>query len=174
MTARILQLSVKPRTPGEHGLPKRPVPALRVGASGAEGDYNKYRTRKLGGDPDQALLVLTEEVIQRLNAEGWPVGPGDLGENLTLGAVAEAELGPGVRLRAGEVVLELTGPCDPCTELHSLPYVGHAKGEAFVRTLLGRRGWYARVLAGGELRPGDSMELTQGQPSTLGTVTDLP
>jgi MOSC domain-containing protein YiiM len=163
MTARILQLSVKPRTPGEHGLPKRPVPALNVSASGAVGDYNKYRTRKLHGDPAQALLVLTEEVIAGLNAEGWPVRPGDLGENLTLSALPEAELGPGARLGSDEVVLEITGPCDPCTELHSLPYVGHAKGEAFVRTLLGRRGWYARVVTGGELRTGGDVEILKAR-----------
>ena len=35
--------------------------------------------------------------------------------------------------------------------MYSLPYIGPARGPAFVRALVGRRGWYARVLAGGLL-----------------------
>ncbi len=152
MTGRILQLSIKPETPGEFGLPKRAVSELRVTARGAEGDYNHYRTRTLGGDPDQAILVVTKEVLDRLRTEGWPVAPGDLGENITLAGVAESSLVPGTRLALGDVHLEITKRCEPCTELHSLPYVGKARGAEFVKSMVDRRGWYARVLAEGALR----------------------
>lgn len=149
MTARLLQLSTKPKTPGEHGLPKRAVPELWITAEGAAGDYNHYRATTLGGDPDQAILVITLEVLDGLRREGWPVGPGDLGENLTLDGVPEALLRPGTLLKLGEVRLEISKRCEPCTELHTLPYVGKRRGKDFVRTMVDRRGWYARVLAGG-------------------------
>ena len=152
MTGTILRLSIKPKTPGEFGHPKQAVPTLTITAQGAEGDYNHYRATTLKGDPDQAILVLTQEVLDQLQAEGWPVQAGDLGENLTLGGVAEASLMPGARLELGEVRLEITKPCEPCTELHSLPYAGKARGAEFVRTMVDRRGWYARVLRGGQVR----------------------
>jgi len=159
MTGRILRLSIKPKTPGEHGLPKRAVPSLTLNAQGAEGDYNRYRARTLAGDPDQAILVLTQEVLDQLNVEGWPVAAGDIGENLTLGGIAEASLVPGAQLAIGEVRLEITKPCEPCTELHSLPYVGEARGTEFVRTMVDRRGWFARVLAGGVVAVGAAVQL---------------
>lgn len=151
MTGRVIQLGVKPKTPGQYGLPKHPVPALVVSASGAEGDYNRYRTEELQGDADQALLLLTEQVLEQLRAEGWPVAPGDLGENVTLGGIEEGSLHPGVRLRLGAVVVEITKACVPCSELYALPYVGKERGPAMVKALMGRRGWYARVHAGGRL-----------------------
>jgi MOSC domain-containing protein YiiM len=150
----VRRLSVKPQTEGERGLPKRAVPELRITAAGAEGDYNHYRTTKVKGDPDLAILVLTEEVIEALRREGWPVEPGDLGENLTLAGVPEASLKPGARLTIGEVVLEVSQPCDPCSETYVLPYVGRDKGPEFVRTLVGRRGWFTRVLSPGTIVAG--------------------
>lgn len=156
----VQRLSVKPRTPGQRGLPKQAVPRLRITPAGAEGDYNHYRSTKVHGDPDLAILVLTREVIDTLRAEGWPVEPGDLGENLTLDGVQETVLKPGCRLRIGEVLLEVSQPCDPCTEVYVLPYVGKAKGPAFVRTLTGRRGWFTRVLESGEIVPGATVEVT--------------
>jgi MOSC domain-containing protein YiiM len=165
MTGRILQLSTKPETPGEHGLPKRAVTELRVTTQGAEGDYNRYRSRTLGGDPDQAILVVTEELLSQLRREGWPVAPGDLGENLTLAGVAESNLVPGTRLEIGEVRLEISKPCEPCTELHSLPYVGEARGAEFVRTMVDRRGWYARVLRGGVIRLDAAVRIEAGPPA---------
>ena len=157
MIARILQLNVKPATPGEHGLPKRPVPQLRVGPEGAAGDFNAYRTRKLGGDLDQALLLVTLSTLEQLNREGWPVRPGDLGENLTLDGIADTALRPGTRLRGDSLSLQVTKACDPCDELYILPYVGRERGPEFLRTMTGRRGWYARVLSGGEIRVGESL-----------------
>jgi MOSC domain-containing protein YiiM len=161
VAGHLLRLSVKPRIQGEHGLPKFAVDELRVTGDGAQGDYNNYRMRKLAGDPNQAILVLTDEIIRQLNAEGWPVRPGDLGENLTLGGVPEASLQAGTRLVLGEVCLELTLRCDPCTELYTLPYVGAERGPEFVRTLVDRRGWYARVISPGVLRPDTPVAVTQ-------------
>jgi MOSC domain-containing protein YiiM len=164
--AAIVQLSVKPQVPGQAGLPKRAVPILRITPDGAEGDYNHYRTRKRGGDRDQAVLVVTQDLLSALTAEGWPVQPGDLGENLTISGLREADLGPGVRLQVGEVSLAITKRCDPCTELYNLPYVGKERGPAFLEAMAGSRGWYAKVLAPGVLRPGATVTLSPVAPVT--------
>ena len=159
MTGYLVQLSSKPRTSGEHGLPKRAVPELDISTNGAAGDYNHYRTRTLHGDPDQAILLVTQDLLGQLNAEGWPVAPGHLGENLTLGDIRESALRPGVRLQVGQVLLEVSKACDPCDELYTLPYIGSVRGPAFLRATAGRRGWYARVLAGGRVALVSSVSL---------------
>ena len=175
MRARILQLNVKPETPGEHGLPKHAVPRLRVGPEGATGDFNTFRSRKLGGDPDQALLLVTLSTLQQLNQEGWPVRPGDLGENLTLDGIADTALRPGTRLRADSLYLQVTKACDPCDELYELPYVGRERGPEFLRTMTGRRGWYARVLSGGEMasRPTGALVADRSGASTAFALWNL-
>lgn len=154
MTASISRLSIKPRVEGEVGLPKQAVPIIRIDSTGVEGDYNHYRATQQHGDPEQALLLVTEELLSQLNAAGWPVQPGDLGENLTLRGVPEESLKPGVRFEIGEIRVEVTKPCDPCDNLYHLPYVGREKGPAFLKATLGRRGWFARVVNGGEIRTG--------------------
>lgn len=162
MSGRILQMSVKSKTPGQRGLPKRAVTHLEIQATGAVGDFNHYRTEELPGDLDQAVLVLTDEILTALGAEGWPVRPGDLGENLTLADIPEADLKPGVRLRLGEVLLEISLACDPCTVLYALPYVGSGRGPEFIRALHGRRGWYSRVIRPGTVGPTTPVEVVSG------------
>ena len=155
----LLQINAKPRSAGHPGLPKQSCPSLQITVAGVEGDYNYYRARKLKHDPAQAVLIVTEEVLLRLNAEGWPVKLGDLGENLTV-RVAESSLVPGSRVEVGEVVMEVSLACDPCQELYTLPFVGQEKGAAFLRTMVGLRGWYARVLAEGTVVPGMPVRVT--------------
>jgi MOSC domain-containing protein YiiM len=159
MTGIVLRTSIKPRIPGQRGLPKPSVPALEVTPRGAVGDFNCYRAEQMPDDLDQALLLLTEEVLHGLQSEGWPVQPGDLGENLTLAGVPERMLAPGVRLRIADVLLEVSLACDPCTTLYALPYVGRERGPEFLRRLNGRRGWYARVLQPGLVTPGSPVVL---------------
>jgi MOSC domain-containing protein YiiM len=157
--ARIVQLHLKPREGRARGLPKRAVPSLYITPAGVEGDFNRWRTEEADGDPDQAVLILSEETLADLRTEGWPVEPGHLGENLTVAGLPRDALQSGAQVRLGEVVLELSKPCDPCTVLYSLPYVGVDRGPAFLRTLQGRRGWFARVLRGGTVRPDMAVEL---------------
>jgi MOSC domain-containing protein YiiM len=159
VTGSIARLSIKPRVPGEVGLPKGAVASLEVGESGAAGDYNHYRSTSLKGDPEQALLLVTEDLLAQLNRDGWPVKPGDLGENLTLRDIPEAELRPGVRLGIGGIEIEVTKACDPCDNLYHLPYVGREKGPAFLKATVGRRGWYARVLAPGVIQVGATVHI---------------
>jgi MOSC domain-containing protein YiiM len=165
---RIAQLHLKPREGRARGLPKRLVPQLSITPAGVDGDFNRWRTEEAGGDPDQAVLLLTEEILTQLRAEGWPVQPGHLGENLTLADLPPDALQPGARVHVGEVVLEVSKPCDPCTVLYGLPYVGIERGPAFLRTLHGRRGWFARVLHGGTVRAGMPLEVTKPSHPTPG------
>ena len=79
MTARatIAQISVSPG-----GVPKLPVPAARVTELGLEGDA--HREMEVHGGPERALCLFALEQIRALQAEGHPVVPGALGENLTI------------------------------------------------------------------------------------------
>src|SRR3954468_13106895 len=115
MTARIVQLSLKPREGRARGLPKRAVGQLTITTDGVEGDFNRWRTEKANGDPDQAVLLHSVEGLAQLRAEGWPIEPGDLGENLTVADLPGDLLRPGARIESGAVILEVSKACDPCT-----------------------------------------------------------
>jgi MOSC domain-containing protein YiiM len=166
---RVVQLHLKPREGRARGLPKRAVSHLTITPQGVEGDFNRWRTEKASGDPDQAVLLLSQEILADLRAEGWPVQPGELGENLTVADIPPGSLQPGARVRVGELLLEVSKACDPCTILYSLPYVGLARAPAFLRTLKGRRGWFARVLQGGTIRPEMPIEVMEPSAPTPAT-----
>lgn len=156
---RVVRLGAKPRVAGEHGLPKPEVTEATVSSQGIGGDYNLYRQTQRAGDPAMALLLLPLETVEELTREGWPVSPGDLGENVTTAGIPYDRLAPRQRLRIGAVVAETSKACDPCDNLYLLPYVGRERGPAFLKATLGRRGWYARVLEPGRIRKGDPVEL---------------
>ncbi|HEV2318048.1 MAG TPA: MOSC domain-containing protein [Thermoplasmata archaeon] len=151
----VFQLSRKSEVPGQRGLPKLPIATARATPAGLEGDFNRYRHEEDSDDPRCALLLMPLETLRQLNAEGWPVRPGDLGENITSHGIAYNEITVGQRYRIGEVLTEVSKPCDPCHNLTELPYVGTAREAEFLRTMHGRRGWYLRVLDGGTLRVDD-------------------
>ena len=159
MRGRVVQVHRKAKQGRARGVPKQAVAEITITAEGVEGDFNRWRTEKANGDPDQAVLLLSDETLADLRTEGWPVQRGELGENVTMAGIAPTALGPGVRVHLGEVVLEVSKPCDPCTVLYSLPYVGLERGPGFIRTLQGRRGWFARVVRGGTIQPEMAIEV---------------
>jgi len=153
----IQQINVKPQIKGEHGLPKKRVDSAFVVRAGLEGDFNVYRHEELLDDPDQALLIMPIETIRELNSEGWPIKPGDLGENFTTSGIPYQAFSVGKVFAAGRVRFQITKACDPCDNLFLLPYVGTAKGSDFLKVMLGRRGWYAKVLEEGHVKSGVSL-----------------
>jgi len=154
-TGKVFELHRKPEAPGEHGLPKPTVPKAFVSRSGVTGDFNRYRHEVKQDDEAMAILLIPRETLEQLGREGWPVRSGDLGENITTEGIPYDSFSPGRRFRVGDSVLEVSKACTPCDNLYLLPYVGPARGPEFLKVMLDRRGWYARVLQEGWIRTGD-------------------
>jgi MOSC domain-containing protein YiiM len=153
-----VQINRKARTIGEAGLPKVPVLAVRISRGGVEGDFNVYRHERKNDTSDRALLLYPSETLAALNAEGWPVAPGDIGENLTIDGIPYDAMKPGTRWAVGPaLVLEISEACNPCKTLGKLPYIGAEKVDRFMATMKGRRGWYARVVKEGIVTAGDAV-----------------
>ena len=155
MEPSVLQINKKLETKKEVGLPKISIDEAKVSLTGIDGDFNRFRSTKKNNDPKMALLVLTSDIINELNNEGWPIKPGDLGENLTLTDIDYRSLAPNQKYAIGSTKIEISFICDPCSNLKALPYVGKEKVNDFIKTLLNRRGWYAKVLKAGRIVKGD-------------------
>ncbi|MBM4381070.1 MAG: MOSC domain-containing protein [Deltaproteobacteria bacterium] len=107
---------------------------------GLEGD--RHAARRKGGKRQVLLLEA------RAHAE-LRVPPGALKENLVVDGVPLESLPVGQRLLVGaDVVLEVTGECEPCRKLKALRPGLMAESER-------RRGQLARVLVGGTVQEGD-------------------
>ncbi|MBT3590539.1 MAG: MOSC domain-containing protein [Candidatus Marinimicrobia bacterium] len=155
---KILQINVKPNVFNEHGLPKIPVDDVFVSNMGVSGDYNNYRTNKKDRNPDMAVLLYPDESIKELNGENWPIKRGDIGENFTISGILHSHFSPGQQFQLGECILEISFECDPCHNLAVLPYVGEDKLNEFIKTLMHRRGWYAKVIKEGTVKTGDPIQ----------------
>ena len=150
--ARIVQLSVS-----NGGVPKQAVENVRVTALGLEGDA--HRDREHHGGPERAVCLFAMEAIRALQAEGHPLAPGALGENVTLEGLDWSAMQPGARLRlGGEVLLEITRYATPCFNIRPAFRDGDYSLVSQKRHP-GRSRVYARVLETGTLRRGDPARL---------------
>ena len=132
----VFQVNVKSETPGEVGLPKVSVTTTIITARGLDGDYNRFRLNKKQNDPDMAVMLISMDILNDLNNEGWPVMPGDLGENLTLENINYSSIQPGQKYEIGSAEIEISIICDPCTNLSALSYVKNEKVSEFIKTLI--------------------------------------
>jgi MOSC domain-containing protein YiiM len=148
MTGRIVQINVS-----AGGVPKRAVPRARVTRLGIEGD--RHRNARLHGGPDRALCLFSIEQIEALQAEGHPVEPGTLGENLTLAGLDWASVRPADVFRLGEEVLvEVTCFTSPCLNVRAA-FLDGAHSRVSQTQHPGWSRVYARVLGPGEIAAGD-------------------
>jgi MOSC domain-containing protein YiiM len=158
----VYRINVKAETPGERGIPKRPVDSAWVKHNGIVGDFNRYRHEEKHDDADMAILILALETIQQLNGEGWKVDAGDLGENFTTRGIPYETFAVDKRYRIGEAIVQISKVCDPCSNLYLLPYVGKEKAN-FIKVMYGRRGWYARVEREGKVKRADKIQELRAQ-----------
>ena len=140
------------------GVPKRRVTGANVSRLGLLGDAQNDTIGH--GGPERAVCVYSLERIHALQTEGHPIDVGTAGENVTLEGIDWDLVVPGARLRLGEsVILEVASFTSPCKTIGESFIDGR-----FVRILQKLHpGWsrvYARVLSEGEIRCGDSVEVT--------------
>jgi MOSC domain-containing protein YiiM len=145
---------------GRGGVPKGPVAEARVGWRGIAGDVQ--RTRAHHGRPFQALCLWSAEVIDRLRADGHPIGYGSAGENVTVTGIDWDEVRPGVGLRVGDASCEVWAYAVPCAKNARWMHDGdvsrlHHEREQDVGGAVSRV--YARVTEPGVVRPGDVVVL---------------
>lgn len=100
------------------------------------------------GSTRQVLLMDLETL------EEFGIAPGRARENITTRGIALGKLPLGQRLRAGEVLLEVTKPCTPC---HLMDEIRQGLQEA----IRGRRGLLCRVVEPGRIRRGDRIEVEE-------------
>jgi MOSC domain-containing protein YiiM len=141
------------------GVPKRRIGDAKVSRLGLQGDAQSDKKHHGGGE--RAVCVYSLERIHALQAEGHPIDVGTVGENVTVEGIDWDLVVPGARFLLGEeVILEVTDFTDPCKTIRESFIDGK-----FVRISEKLHpGWsrvYARVLAEGEIRFGDSVELTR-------------
>ncbi len=97
---------------GDGGVPKAPVDAVGVDWSGVAGD--RQHDRRNHGRPFQALCLWSTEVVAAFRADGHPLAPGLAGENVSITGLPWERVRPGVQLRLGDVLAEVSSYAIPC------------------------------------------------------------
>lgn len=139
------------------GVPKLAVREGTVNELGIVGDV--HTVPDIHGGPERALCLFSLERILELQVEGNPIFPGAVGENVTISGIDWQNVVPGVQLALGdEVLVEITSYTTPCNTIPAYFVAGQFQRIA-QRLYPGWSRVYARVLKGGQLRIGQTVEL---------------
>ena len=158
---RLDKIYVRP----DRGLPcLLKAQVLAIANRGLEGDRaTLHPSAQTNGSKRQVTLLQAEhlEVIGALT--GQPrIDPALLRRNLVvsgLNLMAAKALfkDQPMHLFIGEVVLEVTGPCEPCSRME------HVLGTGGYNAMRGHGGITARIVQGGLLRTGDAVKVMPAQ-----------
>ena len=153
-----------------HTFGKTPQSRVRLLAgSGVEGDAHagatvKHRSR-VRADPTQPNLrqvhLIHAELLDALNAAGFTVSAGALGENVLTRGLYLLGLPTGTRLYLGSAVVEVTGLRNPCGQLDRFQngLLAAVLDRDADGNLFRKAGIMGVVLKGGEIGPGDEIGL---------------
>ena len=152
-----------------HTLSKPSEGSIRLLAGlGVEGDAHmgvtvKHRSR-VAKDPTAPNLrqvhLIHAELFDELEAAGFRLAPGVMGENVTTRGVDLLGLPLGARLRLGaEAVVEITGLRNPCAQLNKIQpgLMAATLDRDADGNLVRKAGIMGIVLAAGEVKSGDEI-----------------
>jgi MOSC domain-containing protein YiiM len=159
VTGRILQVNIS-----RGGLPKRAIADGNLTVDGIDGD--SWAHPEIHGGRSKAVLLIAFETIEALRANGFPVYPGALGENLTTEGLDPARWRMGQQYVAGEAIIELTTIRVPCSSLNVYGpaiqteiYDGNVNVGDSNSPRWALSGFYARVVRPGLVFPGNVISL---------------
>ena len=139
LTAKVIAVCISP----QKGTRKEIVSAANL----IEG--HGFKNDAHAGGWHRQVSLLAQESVDKMLAKGAKVGPGSFAENITTGGIDLTQLKVGQLFRVGkDAVLEITQIGKEC---HDRCAIYHQVGDC----VMPREGVFARVLKGGEIRPGD-------------------
>jgi MOSC domain-containing protein YiiM len=122
---------------------------------------HRSRVRRDPGQPNlRQVHLIQAELLDELNAAGFKVTAGQLGENVTTRELDLLALATGTRLHVGEnAVIEVTGLRNPCEQLNGIQpdLMERVLGRDSAGNLVRRCGVMGVVIASGVVRPGDEV-----------------
>lgn len=141
-----------------------------VAGLGVEGDAHLGKTvqhrSRVRKDPTQPNLrqvhLMHAEFHDELNASGFHVSAGDLGENITTRGVELLGLPTGTQLHLGDtVIVEVTGLRNPCEQLNGFQdgLMNACVYKDDNGNIVRKAGIMSIVLVGGEIRVSDSIRV---------------
>ncbi|AMJ63727.1 molybdenum cofactor biosysynthesis protein [Bosea sp. PAMC 26642] len=155
-----------------HRFSKSVQSSIRLLAGlGIEGDAHcgatvKHRSR-VAVDPTQPNLrqvhLLQAELLDEVNAAGFDVAPGQMGENILTRGLDLLRLPVGARLRLGaDALVEITGLRNPCSQIETFRpgLLAAVLGRDAHGKLVRKAGIMGIVLEGGEVGSGAKIQLT--------------
>jgi MOSC domain-containing protein YiiM len=134
------------------GVPKLHVQSTRITVNGL--DTDRHTDPVHHGGPDRAVCLFSMERIVALQAEGQPIYPGSVGENLTLTGIEWDSMVPGVSLDIADVRLMITEFTTPCRTIRD-SFTEHHISRISQKVNPGWSRVYARVLREGVVSVGD-------------------
>jgi len=141
------------------------VAGLGVEEDAHQGETVKHRSRLAKGAhlPNlRQVHLIHAELHDELREAGFAVAPGQMGENVTTRGVDLLGLPTGTRLRLGETAtVEITGLRNPCKQLEGIQsgLMAATLDRDEEGHLVRKAGIMGIVLAGGEVRPGDAVQV---------------
>ncbi|MEM7346687.1 MAG: MOSC domain-containing protein [Chloroflexota bacterium] len=168
MTAKVTAVS----SSASHSFSKSNAASIQLLAGlGVEGDAHagktvKHRSR-VARDPTQPNLrqihLVHAELHDELREAGFDILAGDMGENVTTRGVDLLGLPTGSRLQLGdEAIIEVTGLRNPCHQLDSFQagLMAATLDKDEDGNLIRKAGVMGVILTGGEVKPGDAIQVT--------------
>ncbi|WP_058834279.1 MOSC domain-containing protein [Luteimonas abyssi] len=132
--------------------PARDVDMIEVGAATARAGGGLEGDRYAGGSGKRGVTLIQAEHLAAIAALARvpDLAPARLRRNVVVAGIPLIAL-KGQRFRIGDVVLEGTDPCDPCSRMEA------TLGAGGYNAMRGMGGLCARVVEGGVLRVGDAV-----------------
>ncbi len=134
-------------TGSQQGKPKTSIISVELIADhGLKGDQHA------GLKPHRQISLFAAETLNQIIEAGIAISPEELSTNLLTEGLALDALSPGIRLKIGTTILEISEARKPCGALTKID-------KRLPKATYLRCGQFARVVEGGIISAGDSIEI---------------
>jgi MOSC domain-containing protein YiiM len=140
--AKVLSINISDKK----GVVKHPVEQAEFSEGGIKGDAH------FGQDEIRQVSLLADESVDKMRAMGLTLDAGVFAENLTTEGIELKTLPIGTKLKIGETIQEVSKIGKEC---HHGCEIMQKTGTCIMPT----EGIFTRVLQGGTVKAGDSIEL---------------
>jgi MOSC domain-containing protein YiiM len=125
---------------------KRRLPMEEVESAEAVADFGFAGCAHARTKSKRQILLVDKETLDAMELQ-----PGIIRENITTEGLNVNGLAIGEQLRIGAALMEVSAVCTPCDQLERVR-------PGLRREIYGRRGMLCRVLEGGAIRVGDTIQ----------------